>query len=82
MMRFKFVHSVLKREVQPIESPSAGELTELEEQIRIQNEQYFEVFDFIANHVPKDEQIRILNANGQAVPDTDTQVSSLHDFTN
>lgn len=47
---------------------------ELDEKIRIQNEEYFKVYDYIAKDVPKDDQIRILNAIGQTVPDSEAQV--------
>lgn len=44
-------------------------------EIRIQNEEYFKVFDFIAKDVSKEDQIEILVSNGQLVPDTDAQVN-------
>lgn len=44
--------------------------------IRYQNVKYFEVYDYIIKNVPRDDQIDILNFNGQMVSDTDEQVSS------
>lgn len=67
---------MIKRDIRPIGNVNNENSTEIEKQIRLQNEQYFEIYDFITKNVPKDEQIRILNANGQAVPETDVQVNT------
>lgn len=47
------------------------------DRIRIQNEEYFEVYDYIAKNVPKEDQIEILNVNKQTVPDAEAQVNGL-----
>lgn len=54
---------------------TADELKELDSQIRIQNEEYFKIFDYIANIVPYVHRIGILTANDQMVPATSHQVS-------
>lgn len=68
---------MMKRDIRPIENTNNGDSTKLDEQIRIQNEGYFEIYDYIAKNVPKHNQIMILNANGQAVPDSDAQVNGI-----
>lgn len=45
------------------------------EKMRIQNEEYFKVYDKIAKNMSKEEQIEILNANRQTIPDTEAQVN-------
>lgn len=48
---------------------------ELEKQIRTENEEYFKIYDRLAEKLSKEEQINILNANKQFVPDDQNRVS-------
>lgn len=65
----------MKRDIRPIENTNNGDSMKLDEQIRKQNEEYFEIYDYVEKNVPKFNQIMILDANEQAVPDTNTQVN-------
>lgn len=47
---------------------------ELENQIEIQNIEYYELFDKIAKNLSKKEQVDILTWNMQPVPDTKYEV--------
>lgn len=68
-------YSVIQRDIRPTKNTNTGDSIELEKQIRIQNEQYFEIYDYVAKNLTKAEQIRILSANGQALPNSNAQVS-------
>lgn len=65
----------MKRAVIPTVNKSGSELAELENQIRIQNQEYYDIYDKLAEHVSKQDQIDILNANFQIVPETKSEVS-------
>lgn len=65
----------MKRAVIPTVNKSGSELAELENQIRIQNQEYYDVYDKLAEHVSEQDQIDILNANLQIVPETKSEVS-------
>ena len=67
---------MIKQDIRPIENTNLQDSMELDEKIRAQNEAYYEIYDFIVKNVPKEEQILILNANGQAIPDKDDQVGT------
>lgn len=51
----------------------------LDVKIRSQNDEYFEIYDYIVNNVRREDQIRILDANGQLplllLQDMDAQVN-------
>lgn len=70
-----FWNSVMKYDVRPVENTNNDDSTKLDEQIRSQNKEYFEIYDYIVNNVSKEDQITILNANGQVIPDTAAQVN-------
>lgn len=65
----------MKRAVIPTVNKSGPELAELENQIRIQNQEYYDIYEKLADNVSDDDQIDILNANLQIVPETKSQVS-------
>lgn len=46
-----------------------------ENRIRIQNEEYYKVYDEIARKIPIDDQIDILRQNNQYIPENDEGVS-------
>lgn len=46
-----------------------------QKEIRFQNDEYFNVYDYIKKSVPEDEQIQILDFNKQIIPGTDEQVN-------
>lgn len=47
----------------------------LDEKIRGQNEEYYEIYDYIMNNMSKYDQIKILETNREVIPDTDAQVN-------
>lgn len=49
----------------------------LEKQIKIQNEEYFNVHDLLVKYVLKEDQIEILRLNAQLVPEDADEVSTL-----
>lgn len=65
----------MKRAVIPTVNKSGTELAELENQIRIQNQGYYEIYERLDQYVSEQDQIDILNANLQMVPETKNQVS-------
>lgn len=65
----------MKRAVIPTVNKSGPELAELENQIRIQNLEYYDIYERLAEYVSDQDQIDILNANLQFVPETKIQVS-------
>lgn len=67
----------MKYDIRPIENTNDEDSMKLDEKIRSQNEEYFEIYDYIVNNVPKHDQIRILNANGELIPGEDFQVNGL-----
>lgn len=50
---------------------------DLEKRIQAQNQQYFELYDKIAEDVAKENQIDILRANRQLIPETDNEVKAI-----
>lgn len=78
MIKFPFVH----RDIQPSVSSNSktSAKKELENQIRIQNEEYFKVYDeLVKMNMPVKDQIKILQSNDLTVPIDDgsgQQVSS------
>lgn len=67
----------MKRAVIPTVNKSGSELAELENQIRNQNKEYYNIYEKLAEHVSEEDQIDILNANLQIIPETKSQVSGL-----
>lgn len=65
----------MKRAVIPTVNKSGSELAELENQIRNQNQEYYDIYEKLAEYVSEEDQIAILNANLQIVPETKSQVS-------
>lgn len=65
----------MKRAVIPTVNKSGSELAELENQIRIQNQGYYDIYERLDQYVSEQDQIDILNANLQMVPETKNQVS-------
>lgn len=65
----------MKRAVIPTVNKSGTELAELENQIRIQNQGYYDIYERLEQYVSEQDQIDILNANLQMVPETKNQVS-------
>lgn len=65
----------MKRAVIPTVNKRGSELAELENQIRHQNQEYYDIYEKLAEHVSEEDQIDILNANLQFVPETKSQVS-------
>lgn len=53
-------------------------MVELENKIRTQNEEYFEVHDYIDMEVPHVNQVKILTTNNQMVPAKGAQVSETY----
>lgn len=71
--------NIFCRKTPPIAAASSSnnaDLMDLEKQIQIQNNEYFEVYDYIKKYVTDEDQIAILNCNKQSVPDADDQVNS------
>lgn len=54
---------------------TANGLMDLENRLRIQNEEYFKIFDYILKNVPQVHRNKLLATNGQTVPASSTQVS-------
>lgn len=52
-----------------------AELTELDQLIKLQNKEYFDLYDTIAKNVEKKDQIEILERNLQFIPETKTEVN-------
>lgn len=65
----------MKRAVIPTINKSGSELAELENQIRNQNQEYYDIYEKLSEYVSEEDQIAILNANLQIVPETKSQVS-------
>lgn len=65
---------MIKRSRKSTKGRSGTDLFQLNEEIRTQNEEYFEIYDKIAKKVPKLDRIAILNANKQFVPASESQV--------
>lgn len=53
------------------------DMVALEKQIKIQNEEYFNVYDLLVKNVLKEDQIEILRLNAQLVPEDTDEVSTL-----
>lgn len=53
------------------------DMVALEKQIKIQNEEYFNVYDLLVKNVLKEDQIEILCLNAQLVPEDADEVSTL-----
>lgn len=53
------------------------DMVALEKQIKIQNEEYFNVYDLLVKYVLKEDQIEILRLNAQLVPEDADEVSTL-----
>lgn len=45
------------------------------EVIELQNREYYHLYDELAKHLTKKEQIEILNSNGQLIPETKHEVN-------
>lgn len=52
------------------------DINELEKLIEKQNLEYFDIYDQIAKHLPKKDQLEILKLNGQFVPEAKSEVRS------
>lgn len=50
-------------------------LTELDKLIKVQNKEYYDLYDALAKNLKKKEQIEILNFNTQFVPETKCEVN-------
>lgn len=53
----------------------AAGLTELDKLIKLQNKEYYDLYDALAKNLKKKEQIEILNYNQQFVPETKHEVN-------
>lgn len=53
----------------------AAGLTELDKLIKLQNKEYYDLYDGLAKNLKKKEQIEILNHNLQLIPETKYDVS-------
>lgn len=73
---------MIKRSVVPAKTRTSSDLAELEKQIRQQNDEYYEIYDLLEEKLSKDDQIEILNANLQIIPDTQYQVSNIRILSN
>lgn len=70
-----FDNRLIKRSAVPAKTRTTSDLAQLEKQIRQQNAEYYEIYDLLEENLSKDDQIEILNANLQIIPDTQYQVS-------
>lgn len=62
---FFLASRAIKYDVRPIENTNDEDAMKLDAKIRSQNDEYFKIYDYIVANVRKDDQIRILEANGQ-----------------
>lgn len=72
---FVYLHRLMKRAVIPTVNKSSSELAELENRIRVQNQEYYDMYERLDQYVSEQDQIDLLNANLQIVPETRTEVS-------
>lgn len=56
------------------------DLSELDKLIKVQNKEYYDLYDALAKNLKKKEQIEILNLNTQFVPDTKNEVNLANSF--
>lgn len=68
---------MIKQAVVPTQVRSNNELAQLEKQIETQNKEYYRVYEYISK-ISNADQIKILNANLQLLPEHISQVSSFH----
>lgn len=52
----------------------AVDLTELDQRIKLQNIEYYELYDLLAKNLTKKDQIEILKSNRQFIPATKPDV--------
>lgn len=50
--------------------------TELDKLIKLQNKEYYELYDTLAKNLKKKDQIEILRCNNQMIPETKYEVNS------
>lgn len=73
MLFDSFIRTIKRKFCESIECTDAN-MSELEKLIESQNLEYYALFDKLAKNVSKKEQIDILNANNQLIPETKTEV--------
>lgn len=72
---FEPCYRVIKPDNQPIHNTNDDDTVAVQKEIRCQNDEYYGIYDYVVKNVSKDDQIKILDFNGQMVPDTDDQVN-------